>query len=243
MPTDPARALKEAFSKELMLWRQLRSVAQEFLAEASKGWNRAMQDTSAGLLKLAGHGWYLPGSVDWDVPVLLARDEDMDWGTIDAEMCELWSQELDAAQEDLLQAHPRRAALLRQAFAAHEAEQFFLSVPAFLSQADGVCFELIGEQLFAKGGNGMRLHDAITADDSISSAFLSPLATVQPIAWSSTRRSSEPGQLNRHAVLHGEDVEYGTEVNSLKALSLLSYVSSVLGLAKRDRKPSDPNDG
>lgn len=243
MPTDPARALKEAFSKELMLWRQFRSVAQEFLAEASKGWNQAMQDTSAGLLKLAGHGWYLPGSVDWDVPGRLARDEEMDWGTIDAEMCELWSQELDAAHQELLRVHPRRAAPLRQAIAAHEAEQFFLSVPAFLSQADGICFELVGEQLFAKTGNAMRLCDAITADDNLSSALLSPLATVQPIAWSSTRRSSEPGQLNRHAVLHGEDVEYGTEVNSLKALSLLSFVSCALRLARRDPSPADPTEG
>ena len=35
--------------------------------------------------------------------------------------------------------------------------------------------------------------------------------------------------LNRHEVLHGESVDYGTEINSLKAISLLYYIASVLG--------------
>lgn len=34
--------------------------------------------------------------------------------------------------------------------------------------------------------------------------------------------------LNRHQVLHRESVDYGTEINSLKAISLLNYVFQVL---------------
>ena len=245
MPTDPARALSEAFSERLILWRKFRRVAQEFLAEANKGWTQAMQDTSAGLLKLADHGWYLPSSAGWDVPSLLARDEDRDWSTIDAEMCELWSEEVGSAQQELLQGHPRQVALLRQAFAAHEGEQFFLSVPAFLSQADGICFELIDEELYTKqyGSNARRLSRAVTADDRLSAAFIAPLLTDLPITWNQARRSSKPGELNRHAVLHGEDVEYGTKTNSLKALSLLAYVNFALRLAKTESPPIDPSGG
>jgi len=42
--------------------------------------------------------------------------------------------------------------------------------------------------------------------------------------------------LYRHAVLHGESVDYGTEINSLKAISLLQYVSGVLA---RDATAAD----
>ena len=42
-------------------------------------------------------------------------------------------------------------------------------------------------------------------------------------------RESLMNVLNRHEVLHGESVDYGTEINSLKAMSLLYYIASVLG--------------
>jgi hypothetical protein len=32
-------------------------------------------------------------------------------------------------------------------------------------------------------------------------------------------------ELNRHLVLHGESVDYGTQMNSLKAISLLSFIA------------------
>mgnify|MGYP001564484260 CR=1 FL=1 len=39
--------------------------------------------------------------------------------------------------------------------------------------------------------------------------------------------------LNRHQVMHGESVNYGSEINSLKALSPLNYVAVVLQEATR----------
>ena len=42
-------------------------------------------------------------------------------------------------------------------------------------------------------------------------------------------------ELNRHQVLHGEVVDYGTEENSLKAISLLNYCATVLP------EPADDN--
>jgi len=37
-----------------------------------------------------------------------------------------------------------------------------------------------------------------------------------------------PFQVNRHTVMHGMDVRYGTEVNFYKCFSLLKYLSDVL---------------
>jgi len=39
---------------------------------------------------------------------------------------------------------------------------------------------------------------------------------------------NHPFQINRHTVMHGMDVSYGTEVNLYKCFSLLKYLSDVL---------------
>ncbi len=61
----------------------------------------------------------------------------------------------------------------------------------------------------------------------ISSLFY-PLTIPLPISASEYERATLPEVLNRHAVLHGESLDYGTEANSLKAISLLYYIGSVL---------------
>lgn len=49
-----------------------------------------------------------------------------------------------------------------------------------------------------------------------------------PISASQRERESVSNLLNRHAVLHGEAVDYDTRINSNRALSLLVYVAWVL---------------
>lgn len=44
----------------------------------------------------------------------------------------------------------------------------------------------------------------------------------------SKRSSAEVGLLNRHAVMHGESLDFDTKENSLRALSLLNYVALAL---------------
>ena len=65
------------------------------------------------------------------------------------------------------------------------------------------------------------------------SAILEPFKTdvVLPIHANTGQRKSLTIEdyLNRHMVLHGEDCDYGSETNSLKAISLINFVASVLG--------------
>lgn len=242
---DLLRSAQDAYKERVSNWRsqleQFGEAARVLAANVDEGWTQAMLDTRTGLLRLASHGWYLPSSIGIDVPPRLARDDEIDWTQIDDDMRGLWSEELSSAESELENEHPRRATILNQAFAAHRNGQYFVSVPALLSQADGICFDLLGMQLYSKLSDGrtMKLNGAVTADDRMSVAYLAPLVTVQPIAWSQATRELEPGHLNRHAVLHGEDTEYGNEINSLKAVSLLSYASWALRLARE----LDPTDG
>lgn len=58
--------------------------------------------------------------------------------------------------------------------------------------------------------------------------FLSPIKNQTPIMVREVDIRKYPCTLNRHEVLHGVNVNYGTEVNSLKCMSLLIYISDLL---------------
>jgi hypothetical protein len=130
-------------------------------------------------------------------------------------------------------AFPDREPVLRRAFAAHDRGEYELSIPVMLIQADGICSELIGVQLF-------RRRDKVPATaayvqklpaDTFRAALLHPLEIALPISASADERQSASGLLHRHAVLHGVDTSYGSLRNSLRALSLLNYVATVLAPA------------
>jgi len=119
--------------------------------------------------------------------------------------------------------------VLECAFQAHHRTEYELSIPVFLAQADGVCQEVTGYKLY-----GRKQKKPITAGfaanfvyEFLIEAVLEPLRTPLPISASLNDEDYRVGTLNRHEVLHGISVDYGTRTNSLKAMSLLSYVCSI----------------
>jgi hypothetical protein len=72
--------------------------------------------------------------------------------------------------------------------------------------------------------------------DEMSAAMLSVLSNVLPINATERERANfldargltDWRELNRHTVLHGESLDYGTRINSLKAISLINYFVGVL---------------
>jgi len=68
-------------------------------------------------------------------------------------------------------------------------------------------------------------------DESYNAVFLDPLRHSLPVGQSSKERDNGFNRLNRHMVMHGESLDYGTQRYSLQALSLLNYVAVVFGEA------------
>lgn len=130
--------------------------------------------------------------------------------------------------------------ILRAAFGAHRRGEFELSVPVFLAQSDGVCLDLTGYHFFMRDRATQKpkssVYVAARVGNEVSSAMLSPLTCVLPINAATKEREktlqdkglTDWRELNRHMVLHGESLDYGTQVNSLKAISLINYFVGVL---------------
>jgi len=196
---------------------------------------------------LANQGWFV--SVDLPLSVYeelafslerLATDPDKA-ALVDALFVECFQPEIEELCKNLVEDNPHRAFAIQPAVAAHLRGEYALSVPVFFSQAEGIVRDRTERELFTrpKGKPWEHVNDwakkkrvsVLQTEDPFEhfeDALWSPLALDLPITWSpQKRREHEYTGLNRNTTLHGIDLGYASEVNSLKAFSLLCYVSSV----------------
>jgi hypothetical protein len=194
---------------------------------------------------LAQAGWFLGGRfLSAEVGILADLVRNSDLAGAEAMMITYARGEVDHVEELLAQHWPDRTAILSQAFAAHREERYALSVPVFLAQADGIADEVLGVSLYNRdrkdrGQPGTRrayrdrLEGASDPERHPWTMIFGPLEVL--CSWRESvddwreGRASEPhyGGLNRHGVLHGLDLEYPTEGNSLRAILLLQYVAGI----------------
>ena len=133
---------------------------------------------------------------------------------------------IDSIENDLSQTYVHRAHILHDAFDAHRAKRYTLSVPVFFSQADGIWRDRFDQHFFSRARketlrhqlNDIQLQYLVTA---LKVLIGSNEDGNNPMWASENERGSSWSALNRHQVLHGESVDYATEENSLKAIALL----------------------
>jgi len=142
--------------------------------------------------------------------------------------------------------HPnfaKRMEIIRDALDAHIAGKYTLSIPTLLPQIEGLLSSLTGEPA-GKPTKTFKAEIEKRYDDiipSLSKDILLSLAT-SPILYGSTGKDSHyftpekfPEWLahegltinqvfNRHAILHGVQIEYASKINSLKTFMLLDVI-------------------
>lgn len=132
---------------------------------------------------------------------------------------------------------PERAFAIMPALQAHARGEYVLSVPVFLSQAEGILRDITSAELFTKFDNITQYASAkrseVIHDDSwigfSDDAYWAQLSDHLPVGWGARdRKKSNYNGFNRNTTLHGIDLSYGTEVNSLKAFSLLCHVVGLI---------------
>ena len=215
-------------------YEQYIQTIQAIPVEMEKGKERLR----TALITLGQHGWYISMNMPSSAPTKIAEKLLTD-GVDDVNrlMCDYYEKNWEELKKDILEMCPSRSFLIDRAFAAHQRGEYELSIPVFLAQSDGICKELAGYELFKKKGGipaTSEFVDQLTSD-SIMMAFLEPFRSPMPVSASEKERQGMQVPFNRHQILHGEVVDYGTRVNSCRAISLLAYVCSVLKMAKESK--------
>ncbi|MGA3085226.1 MAG: hypothetical protein ABSE95_10570 [Thermodesulfobacteriota bacterium] len=222
------------------LFRELQKNIGPIFEEIARIVQALPERTRQALAALATHGWYVDSEMDLPIILSFVRlVEEGQVGALDIQLSSYFDQRSEVIRDRLCDQFPSRAQILVAAFKAHKGGEYDLSVPIFLAQADGICLEMTGVQLYSK----RKVFEAIAAfdvDDFVG-ALLYPLTEVFPITFNPRERAGQEGILNRHAVLHGESVSYGNLINSSKAISLLAFTAWALAdlKRKRDRKVRD----
>jgi hypothetical protein len=221
--------------KEVALKLNNTELAHNILINISAFFDKVNEENKFSIIILAQNGWFI--SLDMyrceciEFANMILNDE---LSEVDAKMMSYFKAHSCLILESLGKSFPNRLDVLNDAFEAHNNGKFNLSIPIFLSQSDGICAEITNFPLYGTR-NGFP-HTKKYIDNlqcnSFMSAILEPFKTdiVLPINANQFKRKSLTidDYLNRHTILHGEDCDYGTEINSLKAISLINFVASVL---------------
>lgn len=232
---------QDSLKKELELyteqWREGFDQLQQRLNESSSV-------TREALIILGENGWYVDIEGMTDEYLLWLADNFAQGNGLKAEntLIEHFERRLLEIETSIIGKFPHRAHLIRAAFRAHQSQEFELSIPVLLAQTDGICKEGMKQSLFIKDKKDGKKKNkkpctAIYVEqmvaDTFTLALLSPLTKTLPINASEKERLVGFSELNRHMILHGESLDYGNKVNSLKAISLLNYVVHVLEITKK----------
>jgi hypothetical protein len=229
---DIQNAFKISFAPLGSQVAALQKSAKVFLDSLSRSFEQLPPKNKEALTVLAKNGWYL--DVNLSLPTLYRLAAEFTSGDIDEAnnaLCEYFESRVDDIESSLISQLPERSRLFYSAFNAHRREEFALSIPVFLSQADGICQKLTGKQIYGRNGRGIPKIAAklLAADLSpFVVSMLTPIIEPFPIGASPEERAEMGYILNRHTVLHGESTDYDTRLNGCRAISFLVYVSWIL---------------
>ncbi|HMV07484.1 MAG TPA: hypothetical protein PKL56_11835 [Cyclobacteriaceae bacterium] len=191
-----------------------------------------VEGTPEVLLLLSKYGWYVESDnalTFYEYLGLLIREERID--ELDSCLSEYYSENLEAIIDNLCERHPDRSHLFRDIESGHLKKLYSLSIPSTLSQVDGISHDFFNKKFFIKDRKTYLPEisaEIIKISESTVELLISPLTSNTPIIAREIDLHEFPIRLNRHEILHGVDKSYGTELNSLKCISLLKYLSDIL---------------
>lgn len=197
---------------------------------------KSIKQLPESLLTLSTSGWYIswntsPANIHYYAEqIALGNQKNIDDAIIhDLEL------EIDQIEATLIKNFPHRANVLVAAIKAHKERNYYLSVPVFISQTEGISKEITGYRFYSQKQSKPVISAWVSnfPEDTFTRLLLEPLNIINESRQG--QDFSNPNGLNRHDILHGDCFDYGEDrVNSFKALSQLLFLGEVVFTLKKD---------
>ncbi|WP_155952544.1 hypothetical protein [Pseudomonas sp. URMO17WK12:I4] len=199
--------------------------------------------------RCAENGWFFSWHMGYsDLLQMLYEIEKLDDSEINDYFIKFYKENFPFLTSGINDAFPLRKNALNSAFRALEQsteDGYYLSIPIFLSQADGILAEITSSPSpLQRGAEGAKKW-AETISNDIEKASIHPIFhidTYDLLKDGKQRRKVEQAgstftALNRHQILHGEVWDYGTEVKAFQAFSFLCFVTLQLSTVSARTNP------
>jgi hypothetical protein len=188
---------------------------------------------SLTLKLLANYGWYISEDLKMNELTSMYRNAyEENVKELDNFFIQFYNDSLEKNTTSLSIRFKDRKIMFQEALSAHKNKYYHCSTLLWLTLCDSLCegelFKLKGEKKAIK--NFLQKNGT----DEIHSKYLEVLTEVNAIDVFTGNKSNYISQLNRHGIVHGYDINYGTEVNSLKAFSLLVFIKDMVNRHKRE---------
>lgn len=219
---SPHRKLIDALIDPLGLFKELIDESDDDKDLAS------LRQLTLWLMK---NGWFY----DWD-PIFLnlcngLKLEEKNLNVI----FDHFNNKVDNITENACAISPHREQILKGILNAHKAGNYELSIPVLISQAEGILTEHLSlKGLFYQNRQAIKKLKKAFENCQYTQETLIQISSEKSLLflYSSKRENINFNGFNRHSILHGESVDYGTKENSIKAFSFLNFVVQIVRRAK-----------
>jgi len=200
----------------------------EIIAQIKAGLERyETLQKNDGFIKLASLGWYINGGMTlahaaWLMDLAIAKKV----SKINNDLIIHYNEEMKERARAFEKGNYKRSLIIKEGIDCHLLGKYNASVSLFLSQADGISTGLLFKTKDKK--KELKKFVAEERDNKFFGDILNVILRVNKIDEYFSKDFDSSTGLNRHAVLHGYDTDFGTELNSLKAFSLLLFVNDFL---------------
>ncbi len=165
----------------------------------------------------AEHGWYIyDGSSLEDVLIILKLFNEEKIIKAEGKLTTIIEINLDEIEFDLYEINKEHSQIVKEAIHCHRMELFYASTILFLSLADG----LTKGKLFTKS------YIQKIKNKNNNHFLLNILNESNPVNKSYIPNQSSNSELMRNGIMHGNSTNYGSKINSLKALSLYHFMTT-----------------
>ncbi|MFW6046688.1 MAG: hypothetical protein ACOCP4_02715 [Candidatus Woesearchaeota archaeon] len=213
-----------------------KSIFPQELADALKKANKSIQVLlkimPEYLVELANLGWFI--SLDLtprETSEIFSKLEEKNYQAIDNYMVSYVEEKIQRIEKEIIEAFPKRREPLKAGFRAFKKGEYYLAIPVFLAQIDGICVDSFDQHFFTSNERRKektRGKYSVLNSNSVLNAFFEP--TGRKIEISKGKKEQHVRNkliFNRHEIMHGIDNHYGNKINCLKAISLLDYISDI----------------
>jgi len=180
---------------------------------------------------LTPYGWF----IHLDMPYRFLKHidimlEDKNQDAIDDYLTRYYITCFEELFEYLLERHAVRKHILLEIKQAYIQKLYYIAISTILTQVDGICYDAANICFFKKNKKYQPVITKELLKDSSNSdqRWLLPITNNNPIFSHENYLSDFKSTFNRHRVIHGNDLSYGTQQNFLKAFSFFAYMSDAL---------------